>query len=70
MLNIIRYIGITEMSGKTAEYSMLTDWNAQQLLSVLVPYLEKYGKAKKSDIVKIIGSHISEKQLRNFLEQL
>lgn len=59
-----------EMSGKTSEYSMLADWDAQQLLSVLVPYLEKYGKAKKSDIVKIIGSHISEKQLRNFLEQL
>lgn len=59
-----------EISGKTAEYSILTDWNAEQLFSVLMPYLEKYGKAKKADIIKIIGSHISEKQLRTFLEQL
>ena len=49
---------------------MLVDWDARQLLAVLSPYLEKYKKAKKSDIVKIIGDHISDKQLRNFLNQL
>ena len=59
-----------ELTGKEADYSMLVDWNARQLLAVLSPYLEKYGKAKKSDIVKIIGDHISDKQLRNFLNQL
>lgn len=59
-----------EMSGKTADYSMLVDWNANQVLAVLAPYLEKYGKAKKSDILKIIGDHISDKQLRTFLNQL
>lgn len=49
---------------------MLTDWNAQQVMAVLAPYLQKYGKAKKSEIVKIIGDHVSEKQLRTFLTQL
>ena len=59
-----------ELTGKEADYSMLVDWDARQLLAVLSPYLEKYKKAKKSDIVKIIGDHISDKQLRNFLNQL
>ena len=59
-----------EIAGKTADYSMLVDWTADQVLAVLAPYLEKYGKAKKSDILKIVGDHISDKQLRNFLNQL
>lgn len=59
-----------ELAGKTADYSKITDWNAEQVMAVLGPYLQKYGKAKKSDIVKIVGDHISEKQLRNYLDQL
>lgn len=59
-----------EMSGKTTEYSMLVDWNAQQFLAVIAPYLQKYGKAKKSEIVSIVGNHITDKQLRSFLNQL
>lgn len=59
-----------ELAGKTADYSMLVDWTAAQVLAVLTPYLEKYGKAKKSEILKIVGDHVSEKQLRNFLNQL
>ena len=59
-----------EMAGKTTEYSMLVDWNAQQLLAVISPYLQKYGKAKKTEILRIVGDHITDKQLRNFLDQL
>lgn len=59
-----------EISGKVADYSMLVDWDANQLLAVLSPYLEKYKKAKKADLLKIVGDHISDKQLRNFLNQL
>ena len=59
-----------EFSGKTADYSLLVDWNANQVMAVLAPYLEKYGKAKKSEILKIVGTHITDKQLRNFLTQL
>lgn len=59
-----------EVAGKTADYSKLVDWTATQVLAVLAPYLEKYGKAKKSDILKIVGDHITDKQLRNFLDQL
>lgn len=59
-----------EFAGKTADYSMLVDWNANQVLAVLTPYLEKYGKAKKSEILRIVGDHVTEKQLRTFLTQL
>ena len=59
-----------EIAGKTADYSRLVDWTADQLLAILAPYLQKYGKAKKSDILKIVGDHVSDKQLRNFLEHL
>lgn len=59
-----------EKSGKLAEYSKITDWDANQFLAVLAPYLKKYGKAKKSDIVNIVGNHLSEKQLRHFIDEL
>ena len=59
-----------ELSGKTADYSMLVDWTATQVFAVLAPYLKKYKKAKKADILKIVGDHVSDKQLRNFLKQL
>lgn len=50
--------------------SKLVDWTATRVLAVLALYLEKYGKAKKSDILKIVGDHVTDKQLRNFLDQL
>lgn len=59
-----------ELTNNIAEYSSMTDWNEQQVLAVLLPYLSKYGKAKKSDIFKIIGPHISETQLRRVIERL
>ena len=31
-------------------------------------YLRKYGTAKRSDFLKIVGDHLSEKQLRRFVE--
>ena len=58
------------MTGKEADYSMLVDWNVEQFLAVLSPYLVKYKKAKKADIVKIVGDHITEKQLRSYLSKL
>ena len=59
-----------EMSEKTTEYSMLVDWDVQQFIAVVAPYLQKYGKAKKSEITSIVGNHITDKQLRSFLNQL
>ena len=49
---------------------MLVDWNAQQFLAMIAPYLQKYGKAKKNELASIVGNHITDKQLRSFLNQL
>ena len=59
-----------EMTGNLAEYSIVTDWDAEQVLAVLAPYLLKYGKAKKAEIMRIVGEHLSEKQLRKYIDAL
>lgn len=59
-----------EFTNNLSEYSNLTDWDDQQVLAVLIPFLEKYEKAKKADIVRLIGSHMSETQLRRTIERL
>ncbi len=59
-----------ELSGDLAAYSLKTDWDISQVWAVLCPFLHKYGKAKRVDINKLIGSHLSDKQLRNILSEL
>jgi ATP-dependent DNA helicase RecG len=59
-----------ELTNNLSEYSELTDWDDQQFLAVLCPFLTKYGEARKSEISKLIGSHISDAQLRRTIERL
>lgn len=69
----IRYIlprRYYELTNNISEYSGLTDWDDQQVLAVLIPFLAKYGKAKKAEIARLIGPHISETQLRRIIERL
>lgn len=59
-----------ELSGDLATYSLKTDWDIRQVWAVLCPFLQKYGKAKRSEINRLLGNHISDKQFRNFMEEL
>lgn len=59
-----------ELSGNVAAYSLKTDWDIEQVWAVLYPFLQKYGKAKRSEINTLIGNHLSDKQLRNFIDEL
>lgn len=59
-----------ELSGDMVSYSKATDWDIDQIWAVLLPYLQKFGKAKRSDINNIIGNHLSGKQIRRFIDQL
>lgn len=59
-----------ELSGDMAAYSLATDWDINQVWAVLLPFLQKYGKAKRADIVTIIGNHLSEKQIRRYIDVL
>ena len=40
----------------------MTDWDINQMWAVLCPFLEKYGKVKRSEINKVLGNHISDIQ--------
>lgn len=57
-----------ELAGDMAAYSLATDWDINQVWAVILPFIQKYGKAKRSDFAKIVGGHLSEKQLRRFLD--
>lgn len=59
-----------ELTGDIVAYSKATDWDIDQIWAVLLPYLQKYGKAKRSDINSIIGNHLSDKQIRRHIEIL
>ena len=59
-----------EFCGDLATYSLMTDWDSAQMWAVLCPFLQKYGKAKRADINQLLGSHISDKQFRNYINEL
>ena len=59
-----------ELTGDMAAYSLATDWDIDQVWAVIHPFLNKYKKAKWADIVKIIGNHLSEKQIRRYIDIL
>lgn len=59
-----------ELSGDVAAYSLATDWDIDQVWAVIKPFLNKYEKAKISDLEKLVGSHVSEKQMRSYLDAL
>ena len=59
-----------ELAGDTAAYSLATDWDIDQVWAVIKPFLLKYGKAKRTDLDKVVGNHISEKQMRRYLDEL
>ena len=48
----------------------MTDWDMNQVWAVLYPFMLKYGKAKKSDISTLCGNHLSDKQLRKYIDEL
>lgn len=57
-----------ELSGNMAAYSLATDWDIDQVWAVILPFLKKHEKAKRADLDKLVGSHVSEKQMRRYLE--
>lgn len=59
-----------EYTNNLTEYSSLTDWDDNQVWVVLYRYLVNYGKATKRDIANLVGTHISDTQLRRIIERL
>lgn len=59
-----------EFTDNMAEYSLQTDWNLRQAWPIICEYLTRYGKAKMSDFVQLLGSHLSKKQIRNIIDEM
>lgn len=59
-----------EMAGKLSEYSKLTDWDEDQVLSMISSFLKKNKSAKMGDFASLFYGHLSRKQIRVYIEKL
>lgn len=59
-----------EMAGKLPEYSKLTDWDENQVLSMVASFLKKNKSAKMGDFANLFSGHLSRKQIRVYIEKL
>lgn len=58
------------MAGKLSEYSKLTDWDEEQVLSMISSFLKKNKSAKMGDFASLFSGHLSRKQIRVYIEKL
>ena len=56
--------------GEEGEYSYKDDWNIKQVVSVIMPHLAKFEKAKMKDFVKLLDGHLTRRQVRLMIDQL
>lgn len=59
-----------DFAGDLAEYARKSDWDDNQMLKVVVPYLAKYASAKMSDFVKLLESHMTRRQIKVSVQRL
>lgn len=58
-----------EFTGNTADYSMKSDWDFEQVLALVAPYLLKYKTAKMGDFVKLLEGHMTRRQVRLYVQK-
>ena len=59
-----------EFCGKESEYTQEDDWSTEQVMSVIMPHLTKFGKAKMRDFAKLLEGHLTRRQVRNIIDKL
>lgn len=59
-----------DMAGRQTEYFKLTDWDENQVLSMVSSFLQKNKTAKMGDFVELFSGHLSRKQVRGYIEKL
>lgn len=59
-----------EFSGQEGEYSQKDDWGINQVMSVIMPHLTKFGKAKMKDFAKLLDGHLTRRQVRTVIDKL
>ena len=58
-----------ELCGKEGEYSQKDDWDSNQVMSVIMPHLAKFGKAKMKDFAKLLEGHLTRRQVRTIIDK-
>lgn len=59
-----------EFSSQEGEYSQKDDWGINQVMSVIMPHLTKFGKAKMKDFAKLLDGHLTRRQVRTVIDKL
>lgn len=58
-----------EFCGKEGEYSKKDDWDLNQVLSIIIPHLTKFGRAKMKDFANLLDGHLTRRQVRLMVNQ-
>ncbi|MGG6550206.1 UNVERIFIED_CONTAM: hypothetical protein NY100_32875 [Prevotella sp. 15_C9] len=58
-----------EFSGQEGENSQKDDWGINQVMSVIIPHLTKFGKAKMKDFAKLLDFYLTLRQVRTFIDK-
>ncbi|MGG6544372.1 UNVERIFIED_CONTAM: hypothetical protein NY100_02865 [Prevotella sp. 15_C9] len=59
-----------EFSGQEGENSQKDDWGINQVMSVIIPHLTKFGKAKMKDFAKLLDGYLTRRQVRTVIDKL
>lgn len=59
-----------ELCGEEGEYTHKDDWGVNQVLSIIMPHLAKFERAKMKDFVRLLDGHLTRRQVRLMIEQL
>ena len=62
--------GYYEFTGNVAEYAKKSDWNLDQMLKIIEPYIIKYHEAKLGDFVGLLEGHLTRRQIRVYVQRL
>ena len=62
--------GYYEFTGNMSEYARKSDWNLDQMLKMIEPYIVKYNGAKMGDLVGLLDGHLTRRQIRVYVQRL
>ena len=53
-----------------SEYARKSDWDLDQMLKMIEPYIVKYNGAKMGDLVGLLDGHLTRRQIRVYVQRL
>lgn len=59
-----------DFTGDPAEYQRRCDWDIDQMVMIICPFIDKYKSAKMGDFVKLLEGHMTRRQIRSCVQKL